>query len=98
MFGALRVLVGIGGALLMAAGLIGLIAGVGPTGSLVWVIGLGAAGVLIATFEQVRYRDGASHGAGLRPTDEVFDDPTTGRRMRVWSDPSTGEREYRPEG
>jgi hypothetical protein len=30
-------------------------------------------------------------------TDEVFDDPTTGRRLRVWFDPETGERRYVPE-
>jgi hypothetical protein len=34
----------------------------------------------------------------FRATDEVFVDPTSGRRMRVWHDPSTGERRYRPEG
>lgn len=27
-------------------------------------------------------------------TDEVFTDPTSGRLMRVWMDPSTGERRY----
>jgi len=31
-------------------------------------------------------------------TDEIFVDPTSGRRMRVFLDPSTGERRYRPEG
>jgi hypothetical protein len=30
----------------------------------------------------------------FRPTDEVFVDPTTGRRMRVLLDASTGERRY----
>lgn len=30
-------------------------------------------------------------------TDEVFEDPTTGRRLRVWFDPVTGERRYLPE-
>jgi hypothetical protein len=33
----------------------------------------------------------------LNPTDEVFADPTTGERMRVWFDPDTGRRVYRPE-
>ncbi len=32
--------------------------------------------------------------ARFRPTDEVFLDPTSGRRMRVLLDPSTGERRY----
>lgn len=30
----------------------------------------------------------------FRPTDEVFVDPTTGRRMRVLIDPRSGERRY----
>jgi hypothetical protein len=30
-------------------------------------------------------------------TDEVFEDPTTGRRLRVWFDPATGDRRYLPE-
>ncbi len=30
----------------------------------------------------------------FRPTDEVFLDPTTGRRMRVLIDPRSGERRY----
>jgi hypothetical protein len=30
----------------------------------------------------------------FRPTDEVFVDPTTQRRMRVLYDPRTGERRY----
>ena len=35
--------------------------------------------------------------ARFRPTDEVFVDPTTGRRMRVLTDPRTGERRYMAE-
>ena len=31
-------------------------------------------------------------------TEEAFVDPTSGRRMRVWFDPRTGERRYRAEG
>jgi hypothetical protein len=30
----------------------------------------------------------------FRRSDEVFVDPTSGRRMRVWLDPGTGERRY----
>ncbi len=64
--------------------------------------------------ERVRYRslhaertgDPAGPGGGetghpdarFRPTGEVFVDPTTRVRMRVWSDPATGERRYVPEG
>jgi hypothetical protein len=31
-------------------------------------------------------------------TNEVFTDPTSGRLMRVWLDPRTGERRYLTEG
>ncbi len=34
----------------------------------------------------------------FHPTDEVFVDPTTGHRMRVWLDGRTGDRRYREEG
>ena len=33
----------------------------------------------------------------FRPTPEVFVDPTTAQRMRVYADPVTGERRYRAE-
>jgi hypothetical protein len=33
----------------------------------------------------------------FRRTDEVFVDPTSERRMRVWLDHATGERRYRAE-
>ena len=33
----------------------------------------------------------------FRWTEEVFRDPTSGRRMRVYLDPRTGERRYRAE-
>jgi hypothetical protein len=35
--------------------------------------------------------------SGAQPTAEIFIDPETGRRMRVWFDARTGERDYRPE-
>lgn len=31
-------------------------------------------------------------------TDELFVDPSTDRRMRVWLDPKDGSRHYVPEG
>ena len=34
----------------------------------------------------------------FRRTDEIFTDPTSGHLMRVWLDPSTGERRYLSEG
>jgi hypothetical protein len=64
--------------------------------------------------ERTRYRslhaersgDGIGPGGGephppeprFRPTDERFVDPTTHVPMRVWQDPSTGERRYVAEG
>jgi hypothetical protein len=51
-------------------------------------------------------RSGAPHGPGggepvtepldvrFSPTDERFEDPTTRQRMRVWIDPTSGERRY----
>lgn len=34
----------------------------------------------------------------FRRTDELFEDPSSRRTMRVWLDPATGERRYRAEG
>jgi hypothetical protein len=58
------------------------------------------AGIIIALFGWDRYRGnrkGASNDSTSQPTDEVFVDTDTGRRMRVWYDPGTGQRDYRPE-
>jgi hypothetical protein len=57
-------------------------------------------GVVVALFGWDRYRghrQAAGAGSASAPTAEVFIDPATGARMRVWYDPATGEREYRPE-
>jgi hypothetical protein len=53
-----------------------------------------------AAFGWERYRGshaGGPAGGAARPTAEVFIDPDTGQRMRVWFDDRTGQREYRPE-
>lgn len=49
-----------------------------------------------------RYRGGGAGGrgaevSGAQPTAEIFIDPETGLRMRVWFDARTGQRDYRPE-
>jgi hypothetical protein len=66
-----------------------------------WVIvAVVVVGVVVALFGWDRYRGGKKHGAGpgtFEPTGEVFIDPATGRRTRVWYNAATGEREYRPE-
>ena len=56
-------------------------------------------GVVIALFGWDRYRGNrkSTKGSAAQPTDEVFIDPDTGRKMRVWYDRSSGKREYRPE-
>jgi hypothetical protein len=57
-------------------------------------------GAVIAIFGWDRYRGsrkGAGDGGASQPTNEVFTDPDTGQRTRVWYDPSTGRREYRAE-
>ncbi len=70
-------------------------------GPVQWVIlAVVIVGIVIALFGWDRYRGsrkGASNGGASQPTDEVFIDTGTGRRMRVWYDPDTGKREYRHE-
>ena len=41
---------------------------------------------------------GTSLEPRFQPTDEIFTDPTSGHVMRVWLDPSNGERRYVAEG
>jgi hypothetical protein len=64
-----------------------------------WVIvAVVVIGVVAALFGLDRYRS-KRKGAGeaSQPTSEVFTDPASGKPMRVWYDPATGEREYRPD-
>lgn len=64
-----------------------------------WVIvAVVVVGALAAIFGWDRYRGGRKTGGeSATPTDEVFIDPASGKQMRVWYDPKTGEREYRPD-
>lgn len=69
---------------------------------IVWLVVLAVviAGIVIALFGWDRYRGGrksVSNGSASQPTSEVFIDTETGRRTRVWYDPESGQREYRPE-
>jgi hypothetical protein len=65
-----------------------------------WVIiAVVVVGIVIALFGLDRYR-GSRKKAGsgdAQPTSEVFTDPDSGKRTRVWYNPATGEREYRAE-
>jgi hypothetical protein len=61
-----------------------------------FTVAVGAIGLFIVVNERQRYT--AEHsGERLQRTDEVFTDPTTGERTRVWIDPESGARSYRPE-
>jgi hypothetical protein len=104
-FGVLLILAGIGAAA---------VTGPGGIVSALTLFVPGAVMVAAVLLERTRYRSlhaertGDTHGPGggenrapeprFRPTEERFVDPTTGVAMRVWVDPSTGERRYVPEG
>jgi len=66
-----------------------------------WVIiAVVIVGVAAAVFGWDRYRGSrkkAGSVSGFQATSEVFTDPETGKRTRVWYNPATGEREYRSE-
>jgi len=68
----------------------------GPVG---WVmVGVVVVGIVFALFGLDRYRNSRKvTGSSYQPTPEVFTDPSTGKPMRVWYNPNTGERQYRPE-
>lgn len=63
--------------------------------TLVYVV-VGAA-ILVAivwSFFLRRHGESTLPADGWQRTDEVFVDPTTNRRMRVWVDPVDGTRHY----
>jgi hypothetical protein len=76
-----------------------------------WVAVLSGGLLAIVLYERMRYRTrsgrevgdastspaDAAPPAGYERTDEVFTDPTTGERLRVWYHPATGDRRYIPE-
>ena len=113
MFTTLRLVVGIGAALLLASG-VGVIVFGGPVRlSGLWLVAMGAIALVAVTLERTRYRSEEAEQRGddpgvagidddeldprFRPTDERFVDPTTRRAVRVWVDQSSGERRYRPD-
>jgi hypothetical protein len=63
------------------------------------IIAIVIVGIVIALFGLDRYRGNrrSDSGSTAQPTDEVFVDPETGRKTRVWYDQHSGKREYRPE-
>ncbi len=113
MFALLRILIAAVAALVLLAGLFAVVGGGAPMISGFWLMLLGAAGLLAVLFERTRYRSAAAEASGaapgaagmdtgapeprFRPTEERFIDPTTRRQLRVWIDPASGERRYRPD-
>jgi hypothetical protein len=94
---AVRILIAVVAGCLIAVGLLTIALGQVFSGA--WTLLLGLVGIVVALYERRRYgaaRDPATE-ARLRPTDEVFIDPSTGVRMRVHLDPESGERHYLPE-
>jgi uncharacterized protein (DUF58 family) len=94
MLSAVRILVAIVAAILIAVGVLTIILGQPLSGG--WMLILGVIGIVVALYERRRY--GSERPAGVdsrfRPTEEVFLDPSSGQRMRVHVDPRSGERLY----
>jgi hypothetical protein len=112
--GALRMVIGACAALLFLGGIVLIAAGGAAIASGVWLVIVGGTGIVAIALERSRYRSEAAErlsapagpGGGedgalesrFQRTEEAFIDPTSGRLMRVWLDPMTGERRYRAEG
>ena len=112
MVNSVRVVVGLLGIGLILGGLVGITTATWVDG--LWAIVAGAVVLVAVVLERSRYRSEAAErsdaapgpGGGepsaplapFRPTDEVFVDPTSGQRLRVYLDPATGERRYHAEG
>ncbi len=94
---AVRILTAVIAGLLIAAGLLAMAVGQVLSGA--WTLILGLVGVVAVVYERRRYGSerGTDAEARFRATEEVFVDPSTGRRMRVHIDPQSGERRYLPE-
>ena len=108
MAATMRVVVGVLGALMIVGGIVAVAIGAWPGG--LWAMLVGAVAITAVTLERSRYQSEAAErsareagpGGGepsrpippFRPTDEVFVDPTSRRRLRVYVNPATGERRY----
>jgi hypothetical protein len=93
------------GALLLIGGLtLAIFGGSAVFPGVLWMIVVGTVLVIGVVIEVSRYRPGPGGGESALPalpftrTDEVFVDPTSNRRMRVYVDSTTGERRYVAEG
>jgi len=60
-----------------------------------YALGVGLLIVIGTVFERWRYRaHDVRPGAGWEPTGERFEDPQSGKTLRVFYDPRSGERRY----
>jgi hypothetical protein len=67
----------------------------GQLGAGAYLLGFGGLIVLGTAFERWRYRaNNERPGPGWEPTGERFEDPQTGKTVRVFYDPGSGERRY----
>lgn len=105
-----RFCIGLFGALLVVGSLLIFAAERRMIGVSLGLLISGVVLILAVLIEVTRYRSQYAEGAGLkpgpgggepelpeprfRPTEEVFVDPTSQRRMRVYVDSRTGERRY----
>lgn len=108
MAATMRVVVGVLGALMIVGGIVAVVIGAWPGG--LWAMVVGAVAITAVTLERSRYQSeaaersaretgpgGGEHSmpvAPFRATDEVFVDPTSRQRLRVYVNPETGERRY----
>jgi hypothetical protein len=93
-----RIAIGAFGVLAAIGGVVAVSVGEPLAGA--WALVGGGVLIVAALFEVTRY--GPSEEATrthdrFEPTNEVFVDPTTGERIRVWFDPKTGYRRYEPD-
>jgi hypothetical protein len=63
-------------------------------GAVYVVVGIAVLVAIVWSFFVRRHGESALPAEGWQRTDEVFVDPTTNRRMRVWFDPRDGSRHY----
>lgn len=93
-----RLVVGVVSAVAIIAGLISVAMGVVAA---LYLVVAGAIGLAIVIFERQRYGAGGeaeqAPSERFRRTEEVFIDPSTGLRTRVWIDTESGQRTYRQE-
>jgi hypothetical protein len=102
------------GVLLLLGGLAAVSAGGSGAASGIFAVLLGAGAMILAIVQRGRYRSEVAEKIGLdpgpgggesgwlepgfQPTGELFTDPASGRVMRVWVEPVSGQRRYRAEG